>query len=362
MTDLVEHQQEPTPADLPVIGTSSAALILDEKSMARMEAIADMMASGRSTVPAHLQKSKGDCMAVVMQAMSWGMNPWAVAQKTHLVNGQLGYEGQLVNAVISTSRALRGRPEYEWYGPWEKVIGKFTIKTKKGEPGKKDTEYRVPGWSMEDEKGCGIRIWATLKGEDEPRYLELLLEQASVRNSPLWASDPKQQLAYLAVKRWSRLYCPDIILGVNTPDELAEAAPMKDINEPLPKNAKPADFANRKRNAESTAPTQTLLTKARDAADQGRDAFANFWRGIQPKDRGALRDELEDLQARVNTVENSKPIDQDMRESPPPPSPAPAAPPAGTGTAAVDDDFVQAMDRASGVIDDSDYVGGHVPE
>lgn len=34
--------------------------------------------------------------------------------------------------------------------------------------------------------------------------------------------DPKQQLAYLAVKRWARLYCPDVILGVYSPDELME--------------------------------------------------------------------------------------------------------------------------------------------
>jgi hypothetical protein len=37
-----------------------------------------------------------------MQAAQWGMNPFAVAQKTHVVNGTLGYEAQLVNAVVSS--------------------------------------------------------------------------------------------------------------------------------------------------------------------------------------------------------------------------------------------------------------------
>ncbi|HAU6479257.1 TPA: recombinase RecT, partial [Citrobacter freundii] len=46
--------------------------------------------------------------------------------------------------------------------------------------------------------------------------------QAQVRNSTLWASDPRQQLAYLAVKRWARLYCPDVILGVYSADEVEE--------------------------------------------------------------------------------------------------------------------------------------------
>lgn len=51
--------------------------------------------------------------------------------------------------------------------------------------------------------------------------MEVLLKPVTVRNSPVWKSDPRQQIAYLAVKRWSRLYCPDVILGVYTPDELA---------------------------------------------------------------------------------------------------------------------------------------------
>lgn len=197
-------------------GISSVALLMDMASMERLERIADIMASGKTTVPAHLRGSKGDCFAVAMQSMQWGMNPFAVAQKTHLVNGTLGYEGQLVAAVINNSKVVTDRFKFEWFGPWEKVIGKFTIK--KGEKG----EYRVPGWTMADEEGCGIRVSATLKGERAPRVLELLLAQARVRNSTQWADDPRQQLAYLAQKKWARLYAPDVILGVYSPDEFEQ--------------------------------------------------------------------------------------------------------------------------------------------
>lgn len=53
-----------------------------------------------------------------MQAMQWGMNPYAVAQKTHLVNGVLGYEAQLVNAVIASSSAIHGRFHYRYGGDY----------------------------------------------------------------------------------------------------------------------------------------------------------------------------------------------------------------------------------------------------
>jgi hypothetical protein len=190
-----------------------------------MMRLAEVMATGRATLPKHFNGNPADCLAVVMQSMQWKMNPFAVAQKTHLVNGVLGYEAQLVNAVITTCAPVLDRLHYEWYGAWEKVIGKFTIKN--GDKG----EYRVPGWKLEDEQGLGVKVWATFRGEDEPRVLELLLAQARTRNSTLWADDPRQQLAYLATKRWSRLYCPDVILGVYSPDELEETAPtIRDVS------------------------------------------------------------------------------------------------------------------------------------
>lgn len=204
-------------ASVPTVSNASAgALLMDMAAMDRLERIAELMASGKTTVPQHLRGSKGDCFAISLQSMQWGMNPFAAAQKTHLVNGTLGYEAQLVAAVINNSGLVTGRFQFDWYGPWEKVIGKFTIK--RGDKG----EYRVPGWTMADEEGCGVRVWATLKGEANPRTLELLLAQARTRNSTLWADDPKQQLAYLAQKRWARLFAPDVILGVYSADELQE--------------------------------------------------------------------------------------------------------------------------------------------
>ncbi|BDH45718.1 enterohemolysin [Salmonella enterica subsp. enterica serovar Choleraesuis] len=203
-----------TVADQNAVVNSNIALF-DSQYLNAISTFANLMAQGAATVPKHLQGNPADCMAVAMQAAQWQMNPFAVAQKTHLINGVLGYEAQLVNAVISRSGALATRFEYEWYGPWEKVVGRFNVR--KNKDGK---EYRVPGWTLADETGIGIIIKARLKGEDSPRELDLLLAQARVRNSTLWADDPRQQLAYLAVKRWSRLYCPDVILGVYTPDEL----------------------------------------------------------------------------------------------------------------------------------------------
>lgn len=205
---------------------NSNVAVFSPQSLAAIQTFSQVMASGMATVPEHLRGNTSDCMAITMQAMQWQMNPYAVAQKTFVVNGVLGYEAQLVNAVISTRGPLTGRIEYEWFGPWEKIIGKFEIR--KNDKGK---EYRIPGWRLADENGIGIRVQATLRGESKPRVLEFLLAQARTRNSTLWADDPRQQLAYLALKRWARLYCPEVILGVYTGDELEE--PQEKIINPV---------------------------------------------------------------------------------------------------------------------------------
>jgi hypothetical protein len=308
MSNIAETQQDFDPSSqVPTIQTKSSALILDTTSMDSMYRLAEIMAKGRSTIPDHLKGNVGDCMAIVMQAVSWGMNPYAVAQKTHTVNGTLGYEAQLVNAVISTSGVTVDRFKYDWYGPWERIIGKtkvIKVPAKDKGDGKKEKEYefRVPAYGMEDENGLGVRVWATIKGEDEPRTLDLLLVQASVRNSPLWATDPKQQLAYLAVKRWARLYAPDVILGVYSPDELEDGRqPMRDIT-PASKNAKPAAIAANKQ-ADIKPASKELLAKIRAAADNSKESFLAAWKDVSIEDRRSLSAEMDDLAMRCDQAD-----------------------------------------------------------
>lgn len=220
-----------TPAEAAPVMTvqsSMSEIMADDAVLDRIDRIADRMAKSKSTLPSHLAGNVGDCWAVCMQAFQWGMNPWAVGQKTFLVSGTLGYEAQLVNAVVTSLAPVTGRLDFEWFGDWGKILGK--IRTEKGKNG----SYMVSDWAPADEQGLGVKVWATLKGEDQPRVLELLLVQAQVRNSTLWAADPRQQLAYLGIKRWARLYCPDVLLGVYTPDELSAAPAERDITPPKP--------------------------------------------------------------------------------------------------------------------------------
>lgn len=209
-------------------------LILQTDNLNAIVRVAELMANSKQMVPKHLRGNPGGCMAVTMQAMRWNMDPFALAVKTYTVDaeGPVAYEGQAIIAALNNSPLLATRLSFTWEGQWERIVGRFKeVESKKkdangnplldakGQPKK----YIVPAWDFNtDEEGLKVIVSAYLVGEAEPRVLELMLKQARTRNSPLWTEDPKQQLAYLAGRRWGRLHAPDVIMGVYTPDELAE--------------------------------------------------------------------------------------------------------------------------------------------
>lgn len=200
-------------------------LILQPENLNAMIRVADMMAKSRNTVPKHLRDNPGGCLAVTMQGMRWNMDPFALAQKTYTVSpdAPVAYEGQAIIAALNNSPLMATRLNFEWFGDWTKIVGKFkevVSKTKKDDEGN-PKKYIVPDWNITDEQGLGVRVWATLVGEKDPRVMELLMTQVRTRNSGLWTEDPKQQIGYLSGRRWGRLHAPDVIMGVYTPEELA---------------------------------------------------------------------------------------------------------------------------------------------
>ncbi|HIE4193255.1 MULTISPECIES: RecT family recombinase [Burkholderia] len=275
MSDVIVQQQPeiltpiteiaPAPASI-----SSASLILSDESMDRMIRIADLMATGRTTIPKHLQGNQGDCFAVCMQAMQWGMNPFSVAQKTHLVNGTLGYEAQLVIAVLNASPALATRLNFGWSENWKGVNGK--------------TDKSDDHWA---------EVWAMLKGETEPRVRHVsMAEVGDVRNSPNWVADPKQQLAYLTAKRWGRLHAPDVILGVYTPDELQDGVDYGTGQPINMQRATPARIAGTAANSNRPARTpehDAIVKKLEDIArNLGFEPFKEEWTKLSKEDRSAI--------------------------------------------------------------------------
>lgn len=228
-------------------GLTTGSMLANVALMESLHRFAALMAESRVTVPVHLHGNVPDCMAVAMQSAQWGMNPFVVAQKTHIVSGRMGYEAQLVNAVVQSSGAIRGAFRYEFEGA---------------------------GSAM------ACRVGAVLAGEQDVTWGEWLkVSEVQTKNSPLWKVNPKQQMGYLQVKNWARLYCPGAILGVYTPDELVDVAPAP---------AAPRHMGDLKRVDVQAECPEDLRVLAEEAALKGVEAYRAFFAGLSRDDRKVL--------------------------------------------------------------------------
>lgn len=234
------------------VPTSVSELMFNASAMESVMAFGKMMAASKVTIPNHLQGKPEDCAAVVLQAMQWRFNPYAVAQKTHVTQGgALGYEAQLVNAAIITSGKIEAAPEFEFIGDWNKILGK--VEERKSDKGGK---YYVAVWEKKDEAELGVIVSATLVGERDPRTVTVLLAQAWPRFSTQWATDPQQQITYLAVRKFARRYTPQVILGVYTNDEI-EPSGVIDMGA-----AEEVPLTPQRRSAQAPAPVSSGLDQA----------------------------------------------------------------------------------------------------
>jgi len=159
------------------------------KNLAEVMEFGQLMAKAGPMVGKAFRQNPGACVAITMQAMQWGMSPFAVSQKAYVTNDSIAYEAQLVTAVINAHAPVQERPQYEY----------------RGEPG--------------TTRQCIIS--ATLKGDSKPSvYVSPEVKKITTKNSPLWKTDEDQQLGYYSIRAWARKYCPEIIMGVYTVDEM----------------------------------------------------------------------------------------------------------------------------------------------
>lgn len=167
------------------------------KTVSEARDVAYLMAGSDKAVRKHLRNNPGACFGIVIQAVEWGMSPYAVANKSYEVNDQLAYESQLIQAVILRRAPLKGRIKYHFEGEGNDRVCIASAVTLDGET----VEYRSPAF-----------------GKITPK------------NSPLWKNDPDQQQSYYSGRALCRRHFPDVLMGIYDVDEIDGTA--RDVTPP----------------------------------------------------------------------------------------------------------------------------------
>ena len=149
---------------------------------------AKYMAIANIGIRKHLRGNVGACLSVLTQALEWEISPFATANKSYLVNDQIAYESQLINAVILKRAPIKGRFKVDYVGEGPT-------------------------------RRC--RVVARLRDEDETvDYQSPEIQDIKPQNSPLWKTDPDQQLFYYSSRALCRRHFPDVLLAVYAVDEV----------------------------------------------------------------------------------------------------------------------------------------------
>lgn len=197
MTDLAleDHTFADVPLARDLVPTDRRLL---PAPLERLQEAADIIAQAGGLVPAELRKDPGACMAVAYMAALHGTDLVATASQTYIVSGKIAFMAQYLNALVQ--RHFADKPAYVYQGTGQTRAVKVTAKLKSGQV----IDYTSPQ-----------------------------LGQISPKNSPLWKTDPDQQLSYMAIRALARRHMPDVLLGIYAVEEL-QSISIRDVTAPPP--------------------------------------------------------------------------------------------------------------------------------
>lgn len=194
--DMIEARIDRTTAGAVVASNEFGGLRI--QNMLEVMEMAKLMAVSSQAVPLHLRNNPGMCLAICLTALEWKMSPFAVANKSYVTNDRLNYESQLVHAVIEARAPLKERLKVRYEGEGADRI---------------------------------CVVYGTFRGESAPREhrsprladcIPPKNEYGKVKGSPLWTKKPDVQMFYDTSRDFCRIYCPDVLLGIYTPDEVEQ--------------------------------------------------------------------------------------------------------------------------------------------
>ena len=157
-------------------------------------------------VPTAFQNNLGDCMIALEMANRMGVNPIAVMQNLYIVHGKPSWSAQFIVAAINQS-------------------GRF----------KTTIMYEVTGEG--DSKGC-IAYAFDFEGNrvDSPRVTVEMAKKEGwyTKNGSKWQTMEDLMLRYRAATFFGRLYTPDLLMGMQTKEELDDIIDAK-VEDVVPK-------------------------------------------------------------------------------------------------------------------------------
>jgi Rps23 Pro-64 3,4-dihydroxylase Tpa1-like proline 4-hydroxylase len=184
-----------TGADLLPTVPQAQNLLMNTKALAMISRLADRYANS-SMVPDTYKGKPDNCFLALELAARMDVSPILVMQNLYIVQGKPSWAGQACKALIDGSR-------------------KFV-----------NSEYVMTGNANDGTRGCYLQA-VNVKTGKIVKGTEITMKMAqdegwAQKNGSKWRTMPEQMLKYRAAAFFARTECPEVLMGFQTADEVAD--------------------------------------------------------------------------------------------------------------------------------------------
>ena len=158
---------------------------------------AAQMLSQSSLVPQNYQGKPQDCFIAVEMAARMNTSPIFIMQNLYVVKGKPSWAGQACMAMIN-------------------ACGKF-----------RDVKHVYTGQKGTDSRGCYVTATRVSDGEtvNGTEVTMALVKAEGWISNTKWRNMPEQMLGYRAASFFTRMYCPEALMGLQTYEEVQDSEP-----------------------------------------------------------------------------------------------------------------------------------------
>lgn len=163
--------------------------------------VAKMLAAS-SLIPEAYRGKVENVMIAMEMGNRMSISPLMVMQNLYIVKGNPGWSGPFVIAIINSSKRFLKNLAFEQSG--------------------KDDSYGYTAFTFDKDgnKIVGTKVdWKMVKGEG-------WLDKAGSK----WKTMPEQMFQYRAAAFFGRLYTPDLLMGMQTADEIIDIGVAKEVH------------------------------------------------------------------------------------------------------------------------------------
>lgn len=207
---LMQAKQIGTSDSLVVHDTSEFSTLLDTARFNQTWRVAKLFAASK-LVPAHFQNQPESVFVMLQMAFRLQIDPMMTLQNTYMVHGRPGMESKLIIALVNSRGPFTGPIQWRMEGQGA---------------ARKCTAYAT-------HRATNALCEATVTWE------MVEAEGWSKKDGSKWKTMPDLMFRYRSAAFLARLYCPEVIMGMTTSDELEDLAASDYQPIPMPTDITP---------------------------------------------------------------------------------------------------------------------------